>query len=124
MHYPDADKIRVVLDNLSTHSAGALYEAFPPAEARRILRRLEFHYTPKHGSWLNMAELEIGVLTRQCLERRIPTIEMLATETAAWERHRNEQAARIHWMFNSDCARDKLGRLYPDHVVPHKQQAA
>lgn len=124
VHYPDADKIRVVLDNLSTHSAGALYEAFPPAEARRILRQLEFHYTPKHGSWLNMAEIEIGVLTRQCLDRRIPTIEMLATEAAAWERHRNERAVRIHWMFNSDCARDKLGRLYPDHVVPCKQQAA
>jgi DDE superfamily endonuclease len=95
VHCPDAERIRVVQDNLSTHSAGALYQAFPPAEARRILRRLEFHYTPKHASWLNMVEIEIGVLRGQCLDRRIDSKEQLEAEIAAWEHQRNASGARI-----------------------------
>jgi transposase len=113
VHCPDADRIRVVQDNLSTHTAGALYRAFPPAEARRILRRLEFHYTPKHASWLNMVEIEIGVLRSQCLDRRIDSKEQLESEIAAWERQRNATAARIKWMFTTDKARAKMGRTYP-----------
>src|ERR1700758_2936329 len=113
IHYPDAEVIRVVQDNLSTHSAGALYQAFPPAEARRILRRLEFHYTPKHASWLNMVEIEIGVLRGQCLDRRIDSKEQLEAEIAAWERQRNASGARIKWMFTTDKARAKMGRAYP-----------
>ena len=113
IHYPDAETIRVVQDNLSTHSAGALYQAFPPAEARRILRRLEFHYTPKHASWLNMVEIEIGVLRGQCLDRRIDSKEQLEAEIAAWERQRNASGARIKWMFTTDKARAKMGRAYP-----------
>jgi transposase len=113
LHYPDAEVIRVVQDNLSIHSAGALYRAFPPPEARRILRRLNFHYTPKHASWLNMVEIEIGVLRGQCLDRRIATKEELACEIAAWERQRNRSAARIKWMFTTEKARSKMGRAYP-----------
>src|SRR5256714_10395194 len=113
IHYPDAACIRVVQDNLSTHSAGALYEAFPPAEARRILRRLEFHYTPQHASWLNMVEIEIGVLRGQCLDRRIDSKEQLEAEIAAWERQRNASGARIKWMFTTDKARAKMGKAYP-----------
>ena len=113
VHYPDAEYIRVVQDNLSTHSAGALYEAFAPAEARRILRRLEFHYTPKHASWLNMVEIEIGVLRGQCLDRRIDDPKRLINEIAAWERQRNTAGARIKWMFTTDKARAKMGRAYP-----------
>jgi transposase len=113
VHCPDAERIRVVQDNLSTHSAGALYQAFPPAEARRILRRLEFHYTPKHASWLNMVEIEIGVLRGQCLDRRIDSKEQLEAEIAAWERQRNASGARIKWMFTTDKARAKMGRAYP-----------
>ena len=112
-HYPDAKKIRVVLDNLSTHSAAALYQAFAPAEARRILGRLEFHFTPKHASWLNMVEIEIGVMVRQCLDRRIGEMGTLISEIAAWERRRNAEKARIKWMFTVDRAREKLGRVYP-----------
>ena len=111
--YPDAELIRIVLDNLNTHSPAALYEAFAPAEARRILRKLEFHYTPVHGSWLNMAELEFSMLARQCLNRRIPDREDLAAEVAAWETARNEQRAPIHWQFTVEDARIKLLRLYP-----------
>ena len=114
VHYPDAECIRVVQDNLSTHSAGALYEAFPPTEAKRILRRLEFHYTPKHASWLNMVEIEIGVLRGQCLDRRIDDPKHLISEVAAWERQRNAAGARIKWMFTTEKARNKLGRAYPD----------
>jgi transposase len=114
IHYPQAEQIRVVLDNLSTHSAGALYEAFPAAEARRVLRRLEFHYTPKHASWLNMVEIEIGVLRSQCLDRRIGERDRLVSEIAAWERQRNAAAARIKWMFTTERARSKLARAYPD----------
>jgi transposase len=116
VHCPDAERIRVVQDNLSTHSAGALYQAFPPAEARRILRRLEFHYTPKHASWLNMVEIEIGVLRGQCLDRRIDSKEQLEAEIAAWERQRNASGARIKWMFTTDKARAKMGRAYPQPV--------
>jgi transposase len=114
VHYPEATCIRVVQDNLSTHSAGALYEAFPPTEARRILRRLEFHYTPKHASWLNMVEIEIGVLNGQCLDRRIDDASRLISEIAAWEHQRNAAGARINWMFTTDKARAKMGRAYPE----------
>ena len=102
-----------VQDNLSIHSVGALYEAFAPAEARRILRRLEFHYTPKHASWLNMVEIEIGVLRGQCLDRRIDDPAWLRREIDAWERQRNAAGARINWMFTTDKARAKMGRAYP-----------
>ena len=111
--YPDADKIRVVMDNLSTHTASAIYQTFPAAEARRILQRLEFHYTPKHASWLNMAEIEIGVMRRQCLDRRIDNRELLKTEIRAWERRRTESGAQIRWMFSTDQARTKMAKSYP-----------
>ena len=113
VHYPKAERIRVVLDNLSTHSAGALYQAFPPDEARRVLRRLEFHYVPKHASWLNMVEIEIGVLRSQCLDRRIDNQQLLISEIDAWERQRNAAGARIKWMFTTEKARAKMGRAYP-----------
>jgi hypothetical protein len=112
-HFPDATTIRVVLDNLNTHTTAALYEAFPPAEAARIRRKLELHYTPVHGSWLNMAELEFSMLSRQCLDRRIGDRDTLVTEVAAWEAARNEQRAAIRWQFTADDARRKLHRLYP-----------
>jgi hypothetical protein len=112
-HFPNADRIRVVLDNLNTHTPGALYEAFAPEEARRVLRKLEFHYTPVHGSWLNMAELEFSMLARQCLNRRIGDRDTLVAEVAAWEAARNEQRASISWQFTVDDARRKLHRLYP-----------
>lgn len=111
--YPDAKCIRVVLDNLNTHNPAALYETFEPAEAKRILDKLEFHYTPKHGSWLNMAEIEFSVLTRQCLDRRIPDAETLQQEIAAWEAERNAQATMINWQFTTEDARIKLAQLYP-----------
>jgi DDE superfamily endonuclease/homeodomain-containing protein len=114
VHYPKAERIRVVLDNLSTHSPGALYDAFPAPEARRILRRLEFHYTPKHASWLNMVEIEIGVLRSQCLDRRIGDRNTLEAEIAAWEKQRNAKADAIKWMFTTQLARHKLRRAYPD----------
>jgi hypothetical protein len=109
VHYPKAERIRVVLDNLSTHSAGALYQTFPAEEARRALRRLEFHYVPKHASWLNMVEIEIGVLAGQCLDRRIDSYTRLVAETAAWEKRRNAKRARINWMFTTEKARAKNG---------------
>jgi transposase len=112
-HYPDADRIRVVLDNLSAHSSAALYQRFAPAEARRILSRLEFHFTPKHASWLNMVEIEIGVMVRQCLDRRIADKATMVSEIATWERRRNREQARIDWMFTVERAREKLGRAYP-----------
>jgi transposase len=112
-HYPRAERIRVVMDNLSTHTPAALYERFHPAEARRILQRLEFHYTPKHASWLNMVEIEIGIMVRQCLDRRIPDKDTLVAEIAAWERRRNREKARINWLFTVQRAREKLGRAYP-----------
>ena len=110
---PDAHRIRVVQDNLNTHTPAALYEVFPPVEAKRILDRLEFHYTPKHGSWLNMAEIELSVLSRQCLDRRIPDQETLVQETAAWEQRRNAKGATVNWRFTTADARIKLKRLYP-----------
>jgi transposase len=113
IHYPQAERIRVVMDNLSTHSPGSLYEAFPAPEAYRLLRRIEFHYTPKHASWLNMVEIEIGVLRCQCLDRRIGEREFLVAEVAAWERQRNAAADRIKWMFTTERARAKLARAYP-----------
>jgi len=113
-HYPEAELIRVVLDNLSTHTAGALYETFPAPEARRILQRLEFHYTPKHASWLNMVEIEIGVLRGQCLDRRIGERDVLVAEIAAWQKQRNASGARIKWKFTTQKARAKLARAYPD----------
>jgi hypothetical protein len=111
-HYPDAERIRVVLDNLSTHTPAALYETFAPDEARRILRRIEFHYTPKHASWLNMAEIEIGVMVGQCLNRRIPDKAKLVTEIRQWERRRNTEKATTRWLFTVERARKKLGRSY------------
>jgi transposase len=112
-HYPEADKIRVVLDNLSTHTPAALYDTFAPEEARRILRRLEFHYTPKHASWLNMVEIEIGVLRGQCLDRRIESKEELREEIAAWQNERNADRATINWMFDVSKARKKMAHIYP-----------
>jgi transposase len=114
VHFPKAERIRVVLDNLSTHSVGALYQAFPACEARRVLRRLEFHFVPKHASWLNMVEIEIGVLRSQCLDRRIATQQQLKSEIAVWERQRNAAKASIKWMFTTDKARAKMGRAYPE----------
>jgi transposase len=113
-HYPEAEKIRVVLDNLNTHTPAALYEAFEPEQARRILRKLEFHYTPKHASWLNQVEIELSVVHKQCLGgRRIPDEEMLGHEVGAWERERNERGATVEWRFRTEDARTKLERLYP-----------
>jgi hypothetical protein len=114
LHFPLAPTIRVVMDNLSTHSPSSLYNSFPPAEARRILRRLEFHYTPKHASWLNMVEIEIGVLRTQCLDRRIDSQAFLVSEVAAWERRRNDSGERINWMFSTQKAREKLAKAYPN----------
>ena len=112
-HYPEAERVRVVLDNLSAHTPSALYQTFEPAEARRILSRLEFHFTPKHASWLNMVEIEIGVMVSQCLDRRIPDKATLVSEVAAWERRRNAEQAGIRWMFTVERAREKMGRAYP-----------
>jgi transposase len=123
-HYPSADCIRVVLDNLSTHKPASLYEAFAPDEARRILRRLEFHYTPKHASWLNMVEIEIGVMVAQCLDRRIPDKATLISEVARWERRRNAERARIKWLFTVQRARVKLGRSYPATAQDRVAQGA
>jgi hypothetical protein len=111
--YPDAEKIVLVQDNLNTHKPASLYAAFPPEEARRLLDRLEIHYTPKHGSWLNMAEIELAVLGRQCLDRRIPDRETLRQEVTAWQRRRNESQAKVDWQFTTADARVKLKRLYP-----------
>ena len=113
-HYPEADRIRVVLDNLNTHKPASLYDAFPAVEARRLLRRLEFHYTPKHGSWLNMAELEISVLSRQCLQRRIGDRETLRQEVATWQQRRNRDAITTKWRFTVNRARLHLPHLYPE----------
>jgi hypothetical protein len=117
MHYPKAKQIRLVQDNLNTHDGASLYEAFPPAEARRILDKIDFHYTPKHGSWLNMAETEINIMNSQCLNRRLDNQPLLAAEVAAWEQKRNMAKARIHWTFTLAAARRKLGKLYPSIEV-------
>lgn len=115
--YPQAEVIRVVLDNLNTHGSGSLYEAFEPAEARRLVEKLEFHYTPKHGSWLNMAEIELSILQRQCLKRRIATEAMLQQEVAAWAHQRNAARETIDWRFSITDAREKLKRLYPTNSL-------
>ena len=113
VHYPNCHRIRVVLDNLSTHTRGSLYEAFPPPEAQRIVSRLEFHYTPKHASWLNMVEIEIGALRTMCLDRRISDRATLEREVAAWTRQRNASRSRVRWLFDVQQARRKLARAYP-----------
>ena len=113
VHFPDAALIRVVLDNLNTHTLGGLYEAFEPEEARRIARKLEFHYTPKHDSWLNMAETEISILSRQCLKQRVNDNNQLPVVTRTWTQQRNQQKATINWDFDVTKARTKLARLYP-----------
>lgn len=112
-HYPLAQKIRLVMDNLATHKPAALYEAFPPEEAKRIWDRFEFIYTPKHGSWLNMAEIELNVLMGQCLNRRIDNMETMKQEVNAWQQDRNNKEAKINWQFTNDKARIKLKKLYP-----------
>lgn len=112
-YFPEAERMVLVLDNRNTHTAAALYATFPPADAKRIWDRLEVHYTPKHGSWLNMAEIELSVLRRQCLDRRIPDQETLRRETAAWVKRRNTAQATIDWHFTMDDARVKLKKLYP-----------
>jgi len=113
VHFPHAEVIRVVLDNLNTHSPAALYDAFAAEEARRILRKLEFHHTPKHGSWLNMAEIEISILSRQCLKRRVGSLAQLAEVSRTWTAARNAQQAKINWCFDVTQARTRLARLYP-----------
>jgi len=113
VRYPAADKVVLVLDNLSTHTPAALYEAFAPAEARRLVERIEWHHTPKHGSWMNVAEIELSVLARQCLDRRIPDRGALDREVGAWEGARNAAAVRVDWQFSTADARVKLKRLYP-----------
>jgi len=111
--HPDALKVVLVVDNLNTHGPGCLYEAFAPQRARRIAERLEWHYTPKHGSWLNVAEIELAALAKQCLGRRIGSLEELRREVAAWEEERNEAQVGVNWQFTTDQARTKLHRLYP-----------
>ena len=113
VHYPLAETIRLVIDNLNTHVAGALYETFDPEEAKRILDKLEFHYTPKHGSWLNMAEIEFSVLSRQCLDQRIGDQATLIRQVSAWQKERNEKWVKMEWRFTTADARIKLKRLYP-----------
>ncbi len=113
VHFPEAEKIVLVSDNLNTHKPASLYEAFAPEESRRIIEKLEWHYTPKHGSWLDMAEIELSVLQRQCLDRRIPDQETLKREVVAWEHNRNQQAVRANWRFTTEDARIKLKKLYP-----------
>jgi hypothetical protein len=111
--YPNASKVRLVLDNLNTHSIASLYQAFDPETARRLAKRLEIHYTPKHGSWLNIAEIELSAMTRQCLGRRIPSINQLSQELLEWESARNKNQKSVDWQFTTDDARIKLRRLYP-----------
>lgn len=113
VRYPDRDKMILIMDNLNTHALSSLYKAFPAPEARRIAKKLEIHYTPKHGSWLNIAEIELNVMTRQCLSRRIGDIGLLRQERAAWESERNEHTSCIQWQFTTNNARIKLMSLYP-----------
>ena len=123
LHYPTAKRIRVVLDNLSTHTEAALYRSFSPGEARRILRRIEFHFVPKHASWLNMVEIEIGVMKKQCLDRRIGERAVLTRELSAWQRRRNRERAQIDWLFTVEKARTKMGRAYPEPARSHRTAA-
>ena len=111
--YPDAEKVVLVCDNLNTHGPASLYEAFEPAEARRLAERFEWHHTPKHGSWLNVAEMELSVVARQCLDRRIPDMETLRREVQAWEERRNAAVVKVDWQFTTTDARLKLKKLYP-----------
>jgi len=125
--YPTAEKVLLVCDNLNTHTGGALYQAFPPSEAKRLCDRLEFHPTPKHGSWLNMAETELSVLAGQCLGRRMDSAEFVRAEATAWEEQRNRREAKVRWQFTTEQARVKLERLYPviewlDEQPPARQQ--
>jgi DDE superfamily endonuclease len=117
VHYPEAEKIVLVMDNLSTHSPAAFYHAFPPAQARRLAAKLEIHHTPVHGSWLNMAEIECAALARQSLSRRIATVEELEHQVACWQEQRNAAAITVHWRFTTADARIKLKRLYPSLKV-------
>lgn len=112
--YPEAEAIRLVVDNLNTHTPASLYKAFHPEEARRIARKIEWHYTPKHGSWLNMCEIELSVVSRQCLNQRLPGRAAVAEATAAWEERRNAEGATVHWHFRTEHARIHLARLYPE----------
>lgn len=113
IYHRDADVIRLVVDNLNIHTPAALYEVFDPPEARRIVQKLEFHYTPKHASWLNQVEMELSVLSRQCLERRIPNTQTLSSEIATWEKQRNLKRTSVYWRFQTTDARRKMERLYP-----------
>jgi len=113
VHYPDAERIVLVIDNLNTHSPASLYDTFPSAEAKRLADKLEIHYTPKHGSWLNIAEIELSVLSRQCLDRRIPNAATLQSEITAWQQHRDRLGGTVDWRFTTADARIKLKRLYP-----------
>jgi hypothetical protein len=115
--YPDAEQIVLVMDNLNTHNKSSLYEAFEPAEAKRIADKLEIHYTPKHGSWLDMAEIELGILSRQCLSRRIENMKQLEKEALAWEKNRNAKKEKVDWQFTTADARIKLKKLYPSIEV-------
>lgn len=124
VHYPNAQKIILVGDNLNTHNGTSLYAAFPPEEARRILERVEFHFTPKHGSWLDMAECELSILTQQCLNRRIDSAEEVARAAAAWEAERNAKHRRIHWTFTISAARVKMKQIYPNLKASAVEQLA
>jgi len=115
--YPHVEKIVVVLDNLNTHTPSAFYETFAPEEARRLVERFEFHFTPKHGSWLNMAEIELSALTRQCLDRRLPDLPSLTQEVQAWQQQRNDEVVKVLWQFQTTDARTKLKHLYPQIQV-------
>lgn len=117
VHFSQAEKVILVMDNLNTHTPGSLYEVFPPQEARELAQRLEIHYTPKHGSWLNMAEIELSVLSRQCLDRRIPDVATLEREVVAWQQRRNSLASTTDWRFTTEDARIKLKHLYPSMQV-------
>lgn len=119
--YPDAEKIVLVMDNLNTHKAASLYKAYSPQEARRVINKLEIHYTPKHGSWLDIAEIELNVLTRQCLNRRIPDITVLSDELKAWEKARNANNDKINWQFRTSDARIKLTSLYPEYLYKEQE---
>ena len=121
-HYPDTARLRLVMDNLNTHAGGSLYQAFPPERARLLYERLEIHYTPKHGSWLDLAEIELSILMGQCLDRRIGTDEELSREVAAWERPRNRAGSKIDWRFTTPDARIKLRKLYPTIKVAGDQK--
>jgi DDE superfamily endonuclease len=123
IHYPDAAKVRLVCDNLNTHTGGSLYEAFPPKEAKRLCDRLEFHPTPKHGSWLNMAETELSVVSGQCLDRRMESKGLVSSEVAAWEADRNRLEAKVRWRFTTEKARIKLEKLYPVLEYPEHPEA-